>query len=262
MKSPFPGMNPYLEGSLWPDFHHRLATKISNLLMPLITPKYITLIERYVVEDTEPRSDLGILYPGIEVFAAKRPSKLEEPAVAYGGNRPPVPATLSIPILRPVKVRIPVIEIKDREGNQLITAIEILFPVNKRKPGLQSYLEKRKRLHSAGVHLLEIDSIRRGTRPVSHPDLKETAYMASLTRAKEFKTDIWEIDLKHPLPVVPVPLLEPDEDVYVDLQQAVAEVFSEAAYHLMIDYSQPAPPPVFSKKETDWVESIIPAPQL
>jgi hypothetical protein len=26
MPSPFPGMDPYLEGHLWPDVHHRLAT--------------------------------------------------------------------------------------------------------------------------------------------------------------------------------------------------------------------------------------------
>jgi hypothetical protein len=261
MKSPFPGMNPYLEGSLWPDLHHRLATKISNILVPLITPKYMALIERYVVEDTEPSSDLGIMYPDVEVFAAKRPAKLEEPAILYGGKRPPVPATLSIPILRPVEVRIPVIEIKDREGNRLVTAIEILSPVNKRKPGLEPYLEKRRRLHEANVHLLEIDLIRRGTRTISHPELGKTDYLVALTRAQRYQTDVWEIDLKAPLPVVPVPLLAPDEDVYLDLQQALDEVFSEAAYHYMIDYSKPAPPPLFTKAEEDWVKSLIPAPQ-
>ena len=254
-------MNPYLEGSLWPDFHHRMATKISNLLMPLITPKYLALIERYVVEDSSPSSDLGIMYPDVEIFAAKRSAKLEEPAVLYGGKRPLAPATLSIPILRPVEVRIPVIEIKDREGNRLVTAIEILSPVNKRKPGLKPYLEKRRRLHSADVHLLEIDLLRRGTRPVSHPDLEKTDYLVALTRAQQFKTDVWEIDLKMPLPVVPVPLLKPDEDVHIDLQQALDEVFSEAAYHYMVDYSKPAPPPLFTKEEEDWVHSLIPVPQ-
>lgn len=30
MASPFPGMDPYLEGDLWPDVHHALASQIRN----------------------------------------------------------------------------------------------------------------------------------------------------------------------------------------------------------------------------------------
>jgi hypothetical protein len=41
MPSPFPGMDPYLEGYLWSDVHHRLATQISDQLMPLLRPQYV-----------------------------------------------------------------------------------------------------------------------------------------------------------------------------------------------------------------------------
>ncbi len=34
MVSPFPGMDPYLEGHLWPDTHHALAGKIRQQLAP------------------------------------------------------------------------------------------------------------------------------------------------------------------------------------------------------------------------------------
>jgi hypothetical protein len=37
-------MDLYLEGYLWPDFHHRLATRISIQLAPLIQPKYVARI--------------------------------------------------------------------------------------------------------------------------------------------------------------------------------------------------------------------------
>lgn len=41
MTSPFPGMDPYLEGYLWPDVHNRLAVIISDLIAPQIRPKKI-----------------------------------------------------------------------------------------------------------------------------------------------------------------------------------------------------------------------------
>lgn len=36
MPSPFPGMDPYLEGHLWPDVHNSLAYLISVQLTPRV----------------------------------------------------------------------------------------------------------------------------------------------------------------------------------------------------------------------------------
>lgn len=36
MPSPFPGMDPYLEGYLWPDVHHRLASEIARQLGKMV----------------------------------------------------------------------------------------------------------------------------------------------------------------------------------------------------------------------------------
>jgi len=38
-------MDPYLEGYLWADVHHELATIIKRLLVPLVRPKYAVRIE-------------------------------------------------------------------------------------------------------------------------------------------------------------------------------------------------------------------------
>ncbi len=46
MQSPFPGMDPYLEGNLWTSVHGDLATTIAHQLVPLLRPKYIALTER------------------------------------------------------------------------------------------------------------------------------------------------------------------------------------------------------------------------
>jgi hypothetical protein len=49
MPSPFPGMDPYLEKrSVWPDFHQRLITYISENLQSQIRPKYNARIEERI----------------------------------------------------------------------------------------------------------------------------------------------------------------------------------------------------------------------
>ncbi len=40
MPSPFPGMDPYLEGSLWTTFHFSLAAEIVRQLAPKVRPRY------------------------------------------------------------------------------------------------------------------------------------------------------------------------------------------------------------------------------
>ena len=67
MPSPFPGMDPYLEGYLWPDVHSALAGKIRQQLAPLLRPRYAARLAVYLVEDSAPESDIGIMYPDVEV---------------------------------------------------------------------------------------------------------------------------------------------------------------------------------------------------
>lgn len=67
MPSPFPGMDPYLEGYLWPDVHNALAAKLRQLLTPLLRPRYTARLAIYVVEDLTPEGDVGIMYPDVEI---------------------------------------------------------------------------------------------------------------------------------------------------------------------------------------------------
>jgi len=43
MPSPFPGMNPYLEGSEWSSVHVALSAEMARQLVPKVQPKYIVL---------------------------------------------------------------------------------------------------------------------------------------------------------------------------------------------------------------------------
>lgn len=253
MPSPFPGMDPYLEGHLFPDVHNSLAYLIKIQLAPRLSERYTVHLNNYTVEDTSPAEDIGIMYPDVEVFQRDKTVN-EPPQLTYGLQL--TPETAVLPDIKPVEVHIPVVEIHDRKQNVLVTAIEILSPVNKRHPGLQPYREKRERLHRAGVHLIEIDLLRRGERPVVHPLLPKAHYLVTLVRAGLGQTQVWAMSIKDPLPVIPVPLKSPDPDVLLDLRQAMKDLYDQGAFHKSINYTEMPPPPAFTAEETVWMKTI------
>ena len=57
MKTPFPGMDPYLEHPvLWEGVHARLIARIADQLQPLLDPRYVaTVEERVFVEGPQRR---------------------------------------------------------------------------------------------------------------------------------------------------------------------------------------------------------------
>lgn len=262
MPSPFPGMDPYLEGAEWQDVHQRLGAQISKQLSPLIRPRYVARLAIATIPDFPYAQEIEGMYPDVEIFRSK-------PTFSVSGNFPTgkggvallePPITLQMPTLR---VRMVTVEIREIENNRLVTSIEVLSPVNKRKPGLSSFLEKRERLMCAGVHLLDIDLIRRGKHPVKlsnvvDPDSGENApYVVLLTRAKNDKLELWPIYLQEKLPVVAVPLRAPDDDVPLDLGLALSTIYDEAAYDLTIDYRQTPPPPAFDPETQLWIDTLL-----
>jgi hypothetical protein len=255
MPSPFPGMDPYLEGYLWPDVHSALASKIRQQLTPQLRPRYTARLEIYVVEDRFPESEVGILYPDVEVMRNRETA--DAAVIEPSSSSVITPARLTLPVLQPVSWRLASVEIRDTAQNRLVTCIEILSPVNKREPGLLAYRQKRQRLYQAGVHLLELDLLRRGTRPFAQPRLPDVPYAVALTRLQAASTDIWPLQLCDPLPTLPVPLQFPDADVPMNLSTAMAEVYEEAAYDLSVNYSEPPPPPALSATEQKWVQQSI-----
>ncbi|MFN8453746.1 MAG: DUF4058 family protein [Anaerolineae bacterium] len=168
MPSPFPGMDPYLEGYLWPDVHQALANKFRQQLAPQIQPNYVARLEISVIEDAAYSAEVGVMYPDVEVLKIKQaspppPASTGEAAVLEAEAILTAPLTIPLPQVRLVSV-----EIRDVAQNQLVTCIEILSPVNKREPHLSQYRLKRLRLHEAGVHLLEIDSFAGASGPWTH----------------------------------------------------------------------------------------------
>ena len=254
MKSPFPGMDPWLEGHVWPDVHHDLATKFKEQIIPQVVPNYFVRIETYTVEDKNPEEEVGIMYPDVEIL--KRKAEPVHPVQEEGGVATLTPATLVIP--RPViEVHIPVVEIRDIENRQLVTAIEILSPVNKRGKGLKNYREKCELLHNDGVHLLEVDLLRRGTRTLEYPLPDEAHYVVMLTRGDKSKTEVWAMTVRDKLPIVPIPLKKPDPDVRLDIAAAFHEVYDRSRYELSVRYDAVPPIPAFQDEDLKWLQGVL-----
>lgn len=254
MPSPFPGMDPFLEGYLWPDVHHRLASQISDQLSPHLRPRYVARIEIQVVTDEAPESEIGIMYPDVESVRSRQQSAPPStPPANYGGvmvAEAPTATPASVTVRLPeIEVRLASVEIRDTAQNQLVTSIEILSPVNKHGPGLAKYREKWRRLRDAYVHLLELDLLRRGQRSFTHSEIPDSHYRISLLRAGSALAHVWAVNLTDPLPVVPVPLRHPDPDVTLDLGLALHTIYDRAAYDLSIDYRAEPPPPALTAAE-------------
>lgn len=242
MPSPFPGMDPYLEGELFQEFHERLANQISIELMPQLRPKYVALLAK---RDTLDLPAIGLFdapttrafYPEVHIVQrgiAEAPAHtlsavLDEPVAE-------LPSSMGLPQLS--------VEIRDVAERRLVTAIEILSPANKYGAGYDEYMRRRVELLRTDTHLLEIDLLRAGARIALDGRLPPAHYYVFLSRTQRRpNTQIWPVHLRGRLPRVPVPLLAPDPDAVLNLQAAVDACFALVGYELLLDYTPPPPRP-------------------
>ncbi|HZW29467.1 MAG TPA: DUF4058 family protein [Isosphaeraceae bacterium] len=257
MASPFPGMDPYLEGSQWMSVHAQLASVLVRQLNPQSLPRFIALqTRRFVRERPDGEGILiGDNYPDVFVHR-QQPSR-------PGGQ---TLGTLVPPLRMTTIMRTPVphvtVTIRDVEHHHLVAAIEILSPTNKRGEGRREYLRRRDRFLGSDVHLLEIDLLRKGRRVPMEEPLPPAPYFVFLSRADQRPvTEVWPIMLDQPLPEIPVPLLPGNADARLDLQSALTTVYDEYGLNYLIDYSKP-PKVQLSPEEDAWVDEHLRAAGL
>ncbi len=256
MASPFPGMDPYLEGEMWQEFHETLAGAIRGQLLRKLPEKYVALLaKRYVIAPSNVGGQLGsglsivdwptqrVIYPDVHVVAP-RPPTLREPSTDYSTDVAVMEPAVELASPMPEEVPLLGVEIRDVAQRRLVTLIEILSPVNKRGTGAREYAERRIELLQTRTHILEIDLLRGGTRIELLAEPPPASYYVYLSRTERRPyTQIWPVSLRQRLPVVPVPLLSPDPDVVLDLQAAVDACFALVGYERLLDYASPPPPP-------------------
>lgn len=258
MLSPFPGMDPYIESPrIWSDFHGDLAGEIRATLNRQIRPSYFAALTPYVTYETievTQKKTYG-MYPDVGIW--KRPTS-DPSAVAVAD------VIESMPVKSTVSLELPLelfsVEIRTAGDEILVTSIEILSPVNKQRghDAQLDYLRKRRDLLRSSAHLVEIDLLRGGVRPPLNQPVPLASYYVMMSRATHRPhVSVWPIALNARLPVLPIPLLEPDPDVMLDLGAVVASVYERGGYDARIDYRTPVPPPALAEEEAAWVEQLL-----
>ena len=252
MKSPFPGMDPYLEAH-WLDVHTAFVAEARRVLNRLLPQGLVARAEeRVAVEsDDEVSKRIG---PDVRVFSPAS----SDPSHGRGGILIEAPYKLVVE-LEPIIERF--IRIFDA-GGELITVIEFLSPTNKRGPGMVSYREKRADLLAAGVHVVEIDLMRAGDwralmLPERCPRDAFATYRAIVpTSLKRPAGYLFPIRLQEPMPNIPVPLRPTDVPTPLPLQTMLESVYEDGRYGQTIDYRIPLDPPL-SEDEAVIAETIL-----
>jgi hypothetical protein len=265
MRSPFPGMDSYIEAShLWEDFHTNLIGEIQRALSAVLPDRYVVRAgERSYValvestDDEEKRAFLPDASVGTRPGSAKTARKPKRAAAAAVHSEP---GPVVMRALIRAEYREPFLEIRQVDPERkLVTGIEVLSPSNKRPntKGWRLYYRKRLAYLSGYANFVEIDLLRRGRRmPMASP-WPDGPYYLLVSRKQQAPTcAVWPATFAAPLPPLPIPLARPDPDITLDLQPFIETIYARSRYERDIDYRRPLQPPL-SPAEASWLEERL-----
>jgi hypothetical protein len=257
MKSPFPGMDPYLE-AYWGDVHTSLMVYARNQINAQLPDELQARVQEVLggeIEDEAWRTvylDVRAVeerdaWPG-ETQQATAVIDVAEPCVLLLEDEPRTERHLEI--------------VDTSDGGRVVTAIEVLSPANKvGRAGRKAYRCKQREFLDAGVNLVEIDLIREGefvmAAPKDHiPRDYRTPYLVCIRRADQLgRVEIYRAPLRERLPNIPIPLREGDKDVVLRLQPLIDDCYRDGRYH-RIDY-RVEPRPRLDEDDTRWADELL-----
>jgi hypothetical protein len=237
-------MDPYIETSrLWGDFHDDLIAEIKHALAAVLP-------ERYFVR-TDTRSYLEVDY-GEDESKPPLPDAVVGPRENSG--------SVECEAFRVDRYRENFVEIREAGGEErLVTCIEALSPSNKRPDteGWNLFWLKRRTLLLGAANFVEIDLLRGGTRmPMLTPWPTSPYYMLLCRRRRAPYCTAWPAGFRERLPVVPVPLDDPDPDIMLDIQPMVEAIYERSRYARSIDYTKELAPPL-AAEDVAWVAELL-----
>lgn len=259
MQSPFPGMDPFIEGQEWEDFHTRFNTALSESLAIALEPKYIVRVERRVYVEHPMEGDDGARWSDVAIVAVQPSAELSraEPFHAAQSSTALLPVECVLPM--PEERRETYLVIRKSDTKEVVTVMETLSPSNKRpnSDGLRQYLEKRREILDSQSHLVELDLLRSGLRlPMMSPLPSGDYYAIVSRRYTRPRAQVYAWTLRDRLPTIPIPLLHGDPDVSLDLQNVFSTVYERARYGLSLVYSAALHPPL-SDSDATWSQQRI-----
>lgn len=219
MKSPFSGMDPYIEAcGLWGDFHNAIIADIQRTLSSILPQKYVarTGERSYVVliESEGPVDhpfEPDVRWTGPREKKGRGKSSGPTAATVLDGEAVSLRAFIDEEF---VERFIDIYELEPER--RLVTSIEVLSPSNKRKgsPGWKKFHRKRQALLLGKANLVEIDLLRGGTRMPMLDSWPASPYYALVAREERAPyCKVWPAYFDRPLPTIPIPLSKPDPDL-------------------------------------------------
>jgi hypothetical protein len=259
MGSPFPGMDPFLENPFfWHQVHSRLIVALANELGAKLRPKYYAAIEtRTYVEDEE-----GSIFVGIpDAIVFKSASKLgssDRPSTVASGSTLVAPQPQRVRLVESIERKERYLEIRQVDSHQVILAIEVLSPKNKRGDGRKSYLKKRQAVLETNSHFIEIDLLRAlGAMPVIGI-ISQSHYRILVSNADDRPdADLYSFNLQDAIPVIPIPLQPEDEPISIDLAHLLQQIYEQGCFDLQINYQDAVPAPNLSEADRDWIKQVL-----
>jgi hypothetical protein len=249
MRSPFPGMDPFLEQpARWAGVHNTLIAAIRADLNSHIRPRFVADVDTtvYVVA----AEDRRWVYPDVFVVEARQ-------AVGAGvASR--IEAPVQVLIEGPETFSHPYVVIRDSANLDVVTVLEVLSPINKAPATSQArsdFLRKRAEVFASRTHWVEVDLLRAGERP---PEVRGAGdYCVLVKRSGTAVAGMWPVGLRDRLPTIGVPLRDDADDVPLDLQALLDQVWADGGYADLVDYAGPPPPPALNGADSRWAAEQV-----
>lgn len=253
MRSPFPGMDPYLEAR-WSGVHTRFVVYLCDALTPQLPPNLVAEVEESVIAVGDEAATLVI--PDVRV--QEKPSPATSPRSTASASGSPTLVSRSVPTRRLRSIRIVDVE----SGHRIVTAIEVLSRTNKVGKHRIAYERKTRQLLKGGASLVEFDLLRGGRHVLSvplenFPVGSREPYRICVVRAwAQGQGEVYPAGFRERLPLVNIPLRRSDADAVIDVQQVLDEVYLKGNYSRVLDYREELVPPL-APGDARWVDERL-----
>ena len=257
-ENPFPGMNPFFQNR-WMDAHSRLISYLADALNGELPDDLTAQAEEGIRVEGERatyRADVAV----VESWKRGFPPVWQPDAVAESEGG------LVIEVTEPhiVEEEDPTrwIEIRALSG-ELITAIELISPANKRD-GRVAYIDKRERYRHGGVNVVEIDLVRGGDPLTLVPGHwrrewieqgHRLDYEVAVWRTCAYRTEVYPISMREKLPTLRIPLRPTDPDAPLALQPLVDRCHVNGRYWQLRELASLYP--ALTQEDAEWAGELL-----
>lgn len=261
MPSPFPGMDPFIECGPWSDFHATFISEMKRVLNRDLPDGYAARVEQRVfVDDEPPASESREVAPDTVVFESDV-SRSGSPSPGMPARETSATVAHIVEWPTPVQYRESWLEIRDLEHSRIVSMIELLSPINKRRrtSGRRLYLRKRHQVLESRSHFIEIDLLRGGGTVWPVAVRPPGDYYVAVSRAERRpKVELYSWALRDALPSVSIPLKAGTPDVILSLRDAFNSVYEDSRYGRSL-YSISLSPKL-SAEDQLWVHPLLQQP--